>query len=791
MLEELDDLAKEIEKTKNSLKKLIDDGGFFADEPEKKDVEHVPVCKYCKYPVNMQPNVKDGMHNDCVIEAKKRKKHHVCKYCGFRGLHSCGKIYKHYDPPVLMVEKCIICNENVDPWENPHPLIHESCIYGSPDENETDIEVEKHACKYCNGRVESENEAHDICIREYEDRKRRKVCTYCGSNHDGSIKCNAYIYYNTVFDCMYCYTIVDGELNDDKNRHDECYEEDMRRIDDNECRYCSEKLTKSDDIMWNYHLDICGETYLGYKRPNQIKKKPKKVKVKKPDTDGSTHIKKLVGGMDVVIDQMTDNIWYPLINQQRFIESGIKSPKGVLLHGPAGCGKTMLGKYLANQDGINYHYVAAPSMHGKYVGQTEERIRSVFKKAISNQPSIIFIDEIDSLGKDREGTDRNYQNDITEQLLTSMDDINDKNIIVVGATNDPSMLDAALRRPGRFDVEIYVPVPDINARESILQMLLKDMKLSNVNIKEMAKQTSGYTGADLSAMVGQAGKSAIKRSMDGTSIVVTGDDFTKVLAESSPSLLRKVQENIDKIKWDDIGGLGDIKNSIQEDVIWPRKYKADYEAMEITPSKGILLYGQPGTGKTMIAKAIASETESSFITVGCSELISSHPGKTEKNIRKLFKSARESAPCVLFMDEIDSIIPARNININDNRIVSQILMELDGVRKSGDVILIGATNMPNLVDPAALRPGRFDKIIQVSPPDIKGRKEIFMLKMGNKPREDINYDRLAELTEGMTGAEIAKVVNVASMNTLRSHVSGDKKLKITQQDLEDAIKNKN
>jgi transitional endoplasmic reticulum ATPase len=450
---------------------------------------------------------------------------------------------------------------------------------------------------------------------------------------------------------------------------------------------------------------------------------------------------------------------------------------------------------------------------GKYYGESEERIREIFKQAEENSPSIIFIDEIDSIAPKREEVTGEVEKRIVSQLLSLMDGISSRGkVVVIAATNRPDSIDPALRRPGRFDREIEIGIPDQEGRNEILNIHARGMPLDEkVDLKQISKITHGFVGADLQSLTKEAAMRSLRRILPEIDldqekissevlqkIQVTSEDFRDALKEVRPSALREVLVQIPDVTWDDVGGLETLKEELREAIEWPIKYKDAFDYVHVDTPKGILLHGPPGTGKTLIAKAVATMTESNFISVKGPELLSKWVGESEKGVREIFRKARQAAPCIIFFDEIDAIIPRRGsgssgTHVTEN-VVSQILTEIDGLEELYNVLIIGATNRLDIVDPALLRPGRFDRIIEVPKPDVKGREHIFKIHTSKKPlSENVDFTKLVKLTEGFSGAEIAAVTNRAAITALKRYVSGKsqniKEIKITHEDLETAIKN--
>ncbi len=501
-----------------------------------------------------------------------------------------------------------------------------------------------------------------------------------------------------------------------------------------------------------------------------------------------------VGGLRDSIQKVREMIELPLRHPEVFERLGIDPPKGVLLYGAPGTGKTLLAKAVANESDANFYYVGGPEIISKYVGESEERLRKLFAEAQENAPSIIFIDEIDAIAPKREEVTGEVEKRMVSQLLTIMDGLKARGeVIVIGATNRPDSIDQALRRPGRFDREIEIAVPDMTGRKEILNIHVRCMPLDkNVNIVEVAKVTHGYTGADLSLLTKEAAIKALRRFLPKMNLdeetlspemldrmKVKRDDFFNAMHEIQPSALREVYVEHPNVKWSDIGGLDQVKREVQEAVELPLKKPELFESMGIRPIKGILLYGPPGTGKTMIAKAVANECEANFISISGAQVLTKYVGESEKTVRELFRKARTAAPCVLFIDEIDGIAIRRTgrgeagTRVTE-RIVDTLLTEMDGLRSLKNVVVIGATNRPDILDPALMRPGRFDRLIEILAPDERERLEIFKISTDRMPLEkDVNVKDLARLTEGFTGADIDNLVREAGMTAIRE---GSKKV---------------
>jgi transitional endoplasmic reticulum ATPase len=500
-----------------------------------------------------------------------------------------------------------------------------------------------------------------------------------------------------------------------------------------------------------------------------------------------------IGGLGDAVGRVREMIELPLRHPELFKRLGVEAPKGVLLHGPPGTGKTLLAKAVANETNASFYTIGGPEIMSKYHGESEERLRNVFQQAEKNAPSIIFIDEIDSIAPKREEVTGEVERRIVAQLLSLMDGMSSRGkVVVIGATNRINAIDPALRRPGRFDREIEIGVPDRNGRLEVLQIHTRGMPLDkDVNLEKLADISHGFVGADLQALSKEAAMRALRKvlpEIDLSSenipadtlrkIIVTMQDFVDVTKEMEPSAMREVFVEIPDVKWEDIGGLGDIKQELQEAVEWPLKYQRAFEYTDATPPKGILLYGPPGTGKTLMAKAAANESEANFISIKGPELLSKWVGESEKGVREIFRKARQAAPCIIFFDEIDAIAPVRGGGLGGGdshvteRLISQLLTELDGLEILTNVIVIAATNRPDIIDPALLRPGRFDRLLYVPPPNRDSRVQIIRIHTRKKPlAEDVTIEQLADHTDGYTGADIASLSSAAVMLALREYVS--------------------
>lgn len=520
-----------------------------------------------------------------------------------------------------------------------------------------------------------------------------------------------------------------------------------------------------------------------------------------------------LGGLKREVLKIREMVELPMRHPELFEKIGVDAPKGVLLYGPPGTGKTLLAKAVAGETSAHFISLSGPEIMGKHYGESEERIRDIFKQAEENAPSIIFIDEIDSIAPKRDEVSGELEKRIVSQLLTLMDGMKSRGkVVVIAATNRPDSIDPALRRPGRFDREIEIGIPDDEGRYDILSIHTRGMPIDKkVDLKQIAKVTHGFVGADLEVLAKEAAMISLRKILDvekidlseekvSTEILqkikITSDDFKDALKEVRPSALREVQVQIPNVNWDDVGGLDELKEELQEAVEWPIKHKEAFEYVDVEAPKGILLYGPPGTGKTMIAKALATMTDSNFISIKGPELLSKWVGESEKGVREIFRKARQAAPCIIFLDEVDALVPRRGSgdsgsHVTEN-VVSQILTEIDGLEELHNVLIIGATNRLDIVDEALLRPGRFDRIIEVPNPDSKGREQIFRIHSKKKPlANDVNITKIVELTNGFSGAEIAAITNRAAILALKRHVSAKSKnvkdIKITQQDLLDSI----
>ncbi|MFH1285383.1 MAG: CDC48 family AAA ATPase [Candidatus Micrarchaeota archaeon] len=496
-----------------------------------------------------------------------------------------------------------------------------------------------------------------------------------------------------------------------------------------------------------------------------------------------------VGGLKDEVQKIREMVELPMRHPELFERLGIEPPKGVLIHGPPGCGKTLLARAVASESEANFIPVGGPELVSKFVGESEERLRQLFKEAEDNAPTIIFMDEIDAIAPKREEVTGEVERRMVSQLLTLMDGLKTRGqVIVIGATNRINALDQALRRPGRFDREIEIGVPDRNSRKEILQIHTRSMPIEkDVDLDELANITHGYTGADISSLTKEAAMKALRRLLPKIDLeqdippeileelIVKREDFFTALREIHPSALREVFVEVPNIKWADIGGLENVKREVTEAVELPLKNPEIFAKVGIRPVKGILMVGLPGTGKTMLAKAVATECEANFISIKGSEVFSKWVGESEKMVRELFRKARMAAPCILFIDEIDAMAMRRSGGGDDGsrvgeRVVNSLLTEMDGLQNLKNIVVLAATNRPDMLDPAVLRPGRFDKVLEIPAPEEKARLAIFKVHTKKMPlASDVNLEELATKTEGYTGADIEGVCREAGMNAIREH----------------------
>jgi transitional endoplasmic reticulum ATPase len=512
-----------------------------------------------------------------------------------------------------------------------------------------------------------------------------------------------------------------------------------------------------------------------------------------------------IGGLHEEIQRVREMVELPLRHPELFQRLGIEPPKGVLLHGPPGCGKTLLARAVANESEANFYSINGPEIMSKFYGESEARLREIFQQAQQNSPSIIFIDELDAIAPKREEVTGEVERRVVAQLLALMDGLSGRgNVIVIGATNRPGALDPALRRPGRFDREIEIGVPDKQGRHEVLQIHTRGMPLAeDVDLKKLADMTHGYTGADLAALGRETAMKALRRYLPQINLEeerippsvlekmeVRMDDFVNAYKEVTPTAMREVYIEVSTVHWDDIGGLDDVKQHLKEAVEWPLKTPEIFSKLGIKPPKGILLYGPPGCGKTLLARAVATESEANFISIKGPEVFSKWVGESEKAIREVFRKARMAAPAVIFFDEMDSLTPRRGVGFSDSgvseRVISQLLTEMDGIVTLEDIVVIAATNRPDMVDSAVLRPGRFDRLIYVPEPDEKSRLQIFKIYTKGMPlNKDVDVNQLATMAKFYSGADIESICREAAMHALRKDVNTRE---ITMQDFQEAMR---
>ncbi len=512
-----------------------------------------------------------------------------------------------------------------------------------------------------------------------------------------------------------------------------------------------------------------------------------------------------IGGLHEEIQRVREMVELPLRHPELFQRLGIEPPKGVLLHGPPGCGKTLLARAVANESEANFYSINGPEIMSKFYGESEARLREIFQQAQQNAPSIIFVDELDAIAPKREEVTGEVERRVVAQLLALMDGLSGRgNVIVIGATNRPGALDPALRRPGRFDREIEISVPDKKGRYEVLQIHTRGMPLAeDVDLQKLSAMTHGYTGADLSALGRETAMKALRRYLPQINLEeerippavlekmeVTMEDFSGAYKEVTPTAMREVYIEVSTVHWDDAGGLDDVKQHLKEAVEWPIKNPEMFTRLGIRPPKGILLYGPPGCGKTLLARAVATESEANFISIKGPEVFSKWVGESEKAIREVFRKARMAAPAVVFLDEIDSLTPRRGMGMSDSgvseRVISQLLTEMDGITSLQDIVVVAATNRPDMVDSAVLRPGRFDRLIYVPEPDEKSRLQIFKIYTKGMPiTQDVDLNQLATMTKYYSGADIESLCREAAMHSLRRDVTTRE---VTMKDFQDAMK---
>jgi transitional endoplasmic reticulum ATPase len=513
-----------------------------------------------------------------------------------------------------------------------------------------------------------------------------------------------------------------------------------------------------------------------------------------------------IGGLTEEIKKIREMVEIPMKHPEIFEKLGVEPPKGVLLHGPPGTGKTLLAKAVATESDANFILLNGPEIMSKYYGESEKKIRDIFEEAEKSAPTIIFIDEIDAIASKREETIGEVERRVVSQILTMMDGLKARGkVIVIGATNRINSLDPALRRPGRFDREIAINAPDKEGRLSILKIHTRGMPLTkNVNLNDLASLTPGFVGADLESLTKEAAMIVLrthlsKMNLDGEEqipqeilekLIVNQEDFINALRVVRPSAMREVLVETPNVDWESVGGLGDIKRELKEAVEWPMKYPESFVRMGIRPPRGILLYGPPGTGKTLLAKAVAKESEANFIQIKGPSLLSMWVGKSEEGVRKIFERARQVAPCIIFFDEIDSLAGKRGMSEGGSRVtervLNQLLAEMDGLEDLKDILIIGATNRPDMLDTALLRPGRFDKILLVNAPEEEGRLNILKIHTKGMPlAKDVNIKDLAKKTIGYTGADLESLTRESAMLSLREDINS---LQVKKKHFEEALK---
>ena len=498
-----------------------------------------------------------------------------------------------------------------------------------------------------------------------------------------------------------------------------------------------------------------------------------------------------IGGLDDELEQVREMIELPMRHPELFKRLGIDPPKGVLLHGPPGTGKTLIAKAVANEIDAAFHTISGPEIMSKYYGESEEQLRDVFEEATEEAPAIVFMDELDSIAPKREEAGGDVERRVVAQLLSLMDGLEERGeVVVIGATNRVDAIDPALRRGGRFDREIEVGVPDRDGRKEILQVHTRNMPLAEgIDLDEYAENTHGFVGADLESLAKESAMHALRRirpqldlesdEIDAdvlNAIQVTEGDFKEAIKGIEPSALREVFVEVPDVTWNDVGGLGDTKERLRETIQWPLEYPEVFDQLDMEAAKGVLMYGPPGTGKTLLAKAVANESESNFISIKGPELLNKFVGESEKGVREVFSKARENAPTIVFFDEIDSMATERGSNTSDSgvseRVVSQLLTELDGLESLEDVVVIATTNRPDLIDSALLRPGRLDRHVHVPVPDEEARRKILEVHTREKPlAEDVDLDRIARETDGYVGADLEAVAREASMSASREFIA--------------------
>jgi len=521
-----------------------------------------------------------------------------------------------------------------------------------------------------------------------------------------------------------------------------------------------------------------------------------------------------IGGLGPQLHRVREMIELPLRYPEVFERLGIDAPKGVLLHGPPGCGKTLIARAIAHETEARFFSVSGPEVIHKFYGESEAHLRKIFQEAAAKGPSIVFLDEIDAIAPKREQVVGDVEKRVVAQLLALMDGLNRRqNLIVIAATNLPQALDPALRRPGRFDREISIPIPDRNARREILEIHSRGMPLAeDVELDHLAAITHGFVGADLEALCREAAMSCLRRIMTDldfsqasipyeqlSRLEVGADDFLSALKGVEPSAIREVFVEVPDVGWNDVGGLSGVKQRLRKAVEWPLQHAAIYRQAGVNPPKGILLAGPPGCGKTMLAKAVAHESQVNFISVKGPALLSKYVGESERGVREVFRTARQAAPCILFFDEVDALLPSRGGDASDShvadRVLSQFLVEMDGVEELKGVVVLGATNRRDMLDPAVLRPGRFDELVEIGRPGPGDREAIFAVHLAGKPLAScISPAGLAAESEEFSGAEIASVCNLAALSGVSRAVAqadesagGEVAVEVTAEDLRQAL----
>ena len=559
------------------------------------------------------------------------------------------------------------------------------------------------------------------------------------------------------------------------------------------------------DMLGNMGMGTLGKTQIKFLVVNaspsqpvvitentEITLNPKAMEISEDDTPGINY--EDIGGLSEEIKKIREMVEIPLKHPEIFERLGIEAPKGVLLHGPPGTGKTLLAKAVASETEANFILLNGPEIMSKFYGESEKKIRDIFESAEKNAPSIIFIDELDAIAPKREDVSGEVERRVVSQLLTMMDGLKSRGkVVVIGATNRPNSIDSALRRPGRFDREIEINVPSKEGRLSILKIHTRGMPLTkDVKLEDLAAVTHGFVGADLEALAKEAAMVVLRGLLPQMKLdeeekipqhlldklKIHSSDFTEALKVVRPSAMREVLVETPNVNWDDVGGLEEVKRELREAVEWPIKYQANFKKLGIRPSKGILLYGPPGTGKTLLAKAVAKESEANFIQVKGPSLLSMWVGKSEEGMRKIFERARQVAPCIIFFDEIDSLAGKRGIDHGTKvteRVLNQMLAEMDGIENINDILVVGATNRPDMLDPAILRPGRFDKILLVNAPDEIGRENILKIHTKNMPikNKEALIKEIAKKAEGYTGADLEALAREAALLSLRENINAD------------------